>query len=33
VDEERLIRRMADLIMIKDVEVLKLKSLVKPTNI
>jgi uncharacterized tellurite resistance protein B-like protein len=33
VDEERLIRRMANLIMIKDVEVLKLKSLVKPTNI
>ena len=33
VDEERVIRRMADLIMIKDVEVLKLKSLVKPTNI
>ena len=31
VDEERLIRRMADLIRIKDVEVLKLKSLFKPT--
>tara|TARA_S200000501_G_scaffold230904_1_gene216549 strand:+ start:65 stop:499 length:435 start_codon:yes stop_codon:yes gene_type:complete len=31
VDEERLIRRMADLIKIKDVEVLKLKSLFKPT--
>ena len=31
VDEERLIRRMANLIMIKDVEVLKLKSLFKPT--
>ena len=30
VDEERLIRRMADLIKIKDVEVLKLKSLFKP---
>ena len=31
VDEERLIRRMSDLIRIKDVEVLKLKSLFKPT--
>lgn len=31
VDEERLIRRMADLIKIKDVEVLKLKSLIKPS--
>mgnify|MGYP003321250746 FL=1 len=31
VDEERLIRRTADLIKIKDVEVLKLKSLFKPT--
>lgn len=31
VDEERLIRRMADLIKIKDMEVLKLKSLFKPT--
>ena len=27
VDEERLIRRMADLIKIKDIEVLKLKNL------
>ncbi len=30
VDEERLIRRMADLIKIKDIEVLKLKDLFKP---
>ena len=30
IEEERLIRRMADLIKIKDVEVLKLKSLLKP---
>ena len=29
VDEERLIRRVADLIRIKDVEVLKLKGLSK----
>ena len=29
VDEERLIRRMADMIKIKDVEVLKLKDLEK----
>ena len=29
VDEERLVRRVADLIMIKDVEVLKLKDLSK----
>ncbi len=29
VDEERLIRRMADLIRIKDIEVLKLKDLFK----
>tara|TARA_B100001250_G_scaffold397737_1_gene405159 strand:+ start:69 stop:533 length:465 start_codon:yes stop_codon:yes gene_type:complete len=29
VDEERLIRRMADLIQIKDMEVLKLKNLFK----
>ena len=29
VDEERLIRRMADLIKIKDIEVLKLKDLIK----
>ena len=30
IEEERLIRRMADLIKIKDLEVLKLKSLLKP---
>ena len=29
VDEERLIRRIADLIKIKDVEVLKLKDIAK----
>ena len=29
VDEERLIRRVADLIKIKDIEVLKLKGLSK----
>ena len=29
VDEERLIRRVADLIRIKDIEVLKLKGLSK----
>ena len=29
VDEERLIRRLADLIKIKDVEVLKLKDIAK----
>ena len=29
VDEERIVRRVADLIMIKDVEVLKLKDLSK----
>ena len=29
VDEERLIRRLADLIRIKDIEVLKLKNLTK----
>lgn len=29
IDEERLIRRMADLIRIKDVEVLKLKDAIK----
>ncbi len=29
VDEERLIRRVADLIKIKDIEVLKLKNLSK----
>ena len=29
VDEERLVRRVADLIKIKDVEVLKLKDLLK----
>tara|TARA_S200000501_G_C20734262_1_gene704281 strand:+ start:553 stop:990 length:438 start_codon:yes stop_codon:yes gene_type:complete len=32
VDEERLIRRMADLIKIKDIEVLKLKNLFKKKN-
>ena len=32
VDEERLIRRMADLIRIKDIEVLKLKDLFKKKN-
>ena len=32
VDEERLIRRMADLIKIKDIEVLKLKDLFKNNN-
>jgi len=29
IDEERLIRRLADLIKIKDMEVLKIKSLIK----
>ena len=29
VDEERLVRRVADLIKIKDIEVLKLKDLTK----
>ena len=29
VDEERLVRRVADLIRIKDIEVLKLKNLSK----
>ena len=29
VDEERLVRRVADLIRIKDIEVLKLKDLSK----
>ena len=29
VDEERLVRRVADLIKIKDIEVLKLKNLIK----
>ena len=29
VDEERLIRRLADLINVKDIEVLKLKDLFK----
>ena len=29
VDEERLVRRLADLIKIKDIEVLKLKDLIK----
>ena len=29
IDEERLIRRMADLIKIKDIEVLKLKDIIK----
>tara|TARA_B100001778_G_C18310744_1_gene504187 strand:- start:84 stop:527 length:444 start_codon:yes stop_codon:yes gene_type:complete len=33
VDEERLVRRVADLINIKDIEVLKIKSSVKETNI
>ena len=32
IDEERLIRRMADLIRIKDIEVLKLKDLFKKNN-
>ena len=32
VDEERIVRRVADLIMIKDVEVLKLKDLSKRNN-
>ena len=32
VDEERLIRRIADMIRIKDIEVLKLKDIVKNTN-
>tara|TARA_B100001057_G_C22278023_1_gene729624 strand:+ start:74 stop:511 length:438 start_codon:yes stop_codon:yes gene_type:complete len=32
VDEERLIRRMADLIRVKDIEVLKLKDLFKKKN-
>ena len=32
VDEERLIRRMADLIRIKDIEVLKLKDFFKKKN-
>ena len=32
VDEERLIRRIADMIRIKDMEVLKLKDVVKNTN-
>ena len=29
VDEERLIRRLADMIKIKDIEVLKLKNITK----
>ena len=29
VDEERLIRRLADLIKIKDMDVLKLKDMIK----
>ena len=33
VNEERLIRRIADLIMIKDIEVLKLKNKAKVINI
>ena len=32
VDEERIVRRVADLIMIKDIEVLKLKNLSKGNN-
>ena len=32
VDEERIVRRVADLIMIKDIEVLKLKDLSKRNN-
>ncbi len=32
VDEERLVRRLADLIKIKDIEVLKLKDLIKNIN-
>ena len=32
VDEERIVRRVADLIMIKDIEVLKLKDLSKKTD-
>ena len=32
VDEERIVRRVADLIMIKDVEVLKLKDLSKSND-
>ena len=32
VDEERLIRRVADLIKVKDIEVLKLKDLLKNKN-
>ena len=32
VDEERIVRRVADLIMIKDVEVLKLKDLSKRSD-
>jgi uncharacterized tellurite resistance protein B-like protein len=32
VDEERIVRRVADLIMIKDIEVLKLKDLSKKDN-
>ncbi len=32
VDEERLIRRVADLIKIKDIEVLKLKDVSKNNN-
>ena len=31
VDEERLIRRLADLIKIKDMDVLKLKNIFKNT--
>tara|TARA_B100001564_G_C20175522_1_gene461640 strand:+ start:101 stop:538 length:438 start_codon:yes stop_codon:yes gene_type:complete len=32
VDEERIVRRVADLIMIKDIEVLKLKDLSKKSD-
>tara|TARA_B100000886_G_scaffold327379_1_gene274766 strand:- start:7238 stop:7690 length:453 start_codon:yes stop_codon:yes gene_type:complete len=32
VDEERLVRRLADLIKVKDIEVLKLKDLIKNIN-
>ena len=32
VDEERIVRRVADLIMIKDIEVLKLKDISKRNN-
>ena len=32
IDEERIVRRVADLIMIKDIEVLKLKDLSKRNN-